>query len=167
MYPGSHKHIPLVWLHLLLFLQRQVFAQPAPKVPTGHSSWHLVTAGDSVIHVTFFLEVSDETSYLVQGLVRATERVICFQPNHQSFILCLTPAYCLCSINNNSSHRSPVYPGLHTHCPVDDTHKPLLWHWHSCEQLRPNVPGGHGWPHTVPCTQYTTCYVLLGCLRWE
>lgn len=51
------------------------------------------------------------------------------------------------------SCHSPVYPGLQKHSPVDDIQKPLLWHWHSLEQFCPNLPSGHGWPHTVPCTQ--------------
>lgn len=49
------------------------------------------------------------------------------------------------------SCRSPVYPGLHRHSPVDGTQEALLWHWHSSEQCCPNLPSGHGWPQTAPC----------------
>ncbi len=49
---------------------------------------------------------------------------------------------------------SPVYPALHTHCPVDGEQLPPLWHWHSCEQFFPKRPTGQGCPHTVPWKQH-------------
>lgn len=49
---------------------------------------------------------------------------------------------------------SPVYPALHTHCPVDGAQLPPLWHWHSCEQFLPKRPAGHGCPHTAPWKQH-------------